>query len=409
MMVAGWHRLISNLIGKSLLQYLWGWLIVLLSLAGNAEFWVIAVNRTHAYPISHRILRKFRLFHDVAILGWPPALILWTERTSASLLRGGSLGAQPDALRWLLLITMAWSIPLFLQVLSWQLVRRRQFQYVDSRQVYAVRGIVPGPQAEILGRPGGLSQKWPWNQYCHLEVNTKSIELRPQRQRLEKPRRTLQVLHLSDLHFIGTPGLAYYEFLVQKALEQPVDIIVFTGDLIDDTALLPKAIAILEPLTRHAACFFILGNHDWRYDFQQIRQALSGSGWRCVAERPEILELDNRRVLLAGTERPWMGDHPPQVMESGFDLTILLSHSPDQLPVAKRLGYDLMLSGHTHGGQVVLPVIGPVYSPSRYGVTFAAGLFPEGRTVLHVSRGIGGKDPLRWNCVPELSRLCVTF
>lgn len=391
------------------MQYLQGWLIVLLSLAGNAEFWVIAVNRTHALPIAHRILRKFRLLHDVAVLGWPLILIFWTERNSASLLRGGSLGAQPEVLRWLLLITMAWSVPLILQVLSWQTVRRRQFQYADSRQVYALRSAVSASPERLIGKPGRLSRLWPWNQYCDLEVNTKSIDLRPQRQRPEKPRRSLQILHLSDLHFTGTPGMAYYEFLVQKALEHPVDMIVFTGDLIDDPELLPGAIAILEPLTKHAACFFILGNHDWRYDFEQIRLALSNGGWRCVAARPEILVVGDRRVLLAGTEWPWMGDHPPMVMDSHCDLTILLSHSPDQLLVARRQGYDLMLSGHTHGGQVVLPVIGPVYSPSRYGVSFAAGLFPAGRTVLHVSRGIGGKDPLRWNCMPEISRLRVSF
>jgi predicted MPP superfamily phosphohydrolase len=67
-----------------------------------------------------------------------------------------------------------------------------------------------------------------------------------------------------------------------------------------------------------------------------------------------------------------------------------------------------MLAGHTHGGQVVLPVIGPVYSPSLFGVSHAAGLFTGGPVALHVSRGLGGKDPLRWHCTPELTRLCVS-
>jgi predicted MPP superfamily phosphohydrolase len=64
-----------------------------------------------------------------------------------------------------------------------------------------------------------------------------------------------------------------------------------------------------------------------------------------------------------------------------------------------------MLSGHTHGGQVVLPVVGPVYSPSLHGVKYASGLFRYPECTLHVSRGLGSKDPLRWNCTPELTWL----
>ena len=86
-------------------------------------------------------------------------------------------------------------------------------------------------------------------------------------------------------------------------------------------------------------------------------------------------------------------------------MRILLSHSPDQFRFAQKGGYNVMLSGHTHGGQVVLPIIGPVYAPSIYGVSFAAGLFRLNKLTLHVSRGIGAKDPLRWRCRPELTCL----
>jgi hypothetical protein len=64
-----------------------------------------------------------------------------------------------------------------------------------------------------------------------------------------------------------------------------------------------------------------------------------------------------------------------------------------------------MLSGHNHGGQVRLPGFGPVYSPSAFGCHYASGVFWESPTLLYVSRGISGKHPLRWNCLPELTRL----
>ena len=68
-------------------------------------------------------------------------------------------------------------------------------------------------------------------------------------------------------------------------------------------------------------------------------------------------------------------------------------------------GIDLMLSGHNHGGQIILPVIGPVFAPSKYGVRYAGGAFWAVPTFLYVSRGLAGRHPLRLNCPPELTRL----
>ncbi len=87
------------------------------------------------------------------------------------------------------------------------------------------------------------------------------------------------------------------------------------------------------------------------------------------------------------------------------DFRLLLSHTPDHFAWARAHGVDLMLSGHNHGGQIVLPVIGPVFAPSRYGVRYAAGAFWSEPTLLYVSRGLSGRHPLRLNCPPELTRI----
>lgn len=89
----------------------------------------------------------------------------------------------------------------------------------------------------------------------------------------------LRILHLSDLHFIGTPGTAYYEFVVRTAMQQQADLILFSGDLIDRPELLDAAVRTLQPLTSLAPCCFVLGNHDWRYDFEEVRRRLQASGW----------------------------------------------------------------------------------------------------------------------------------
>ena len=94
---------------------------------------------------------------------------------------------------------------------------------------------------------------------------------------------------------------------------------------------------------------------------------------------------------------------------SGGVPRILLSHNPDVVEEGEfiRSGYrvDLMLSGHTHGGQVRLPVIGSIFVPSTCGRRYDTGTFAAGRTVLHVSRGLSGKEPLRFRCDPQVTRL----
>ena len=87
---------------------------------------------------------------------------------------------------------------------------------------------------------------------------------------------------------------------------------------------------------------------------------------------------------------------------------ILLSHSPDQLPFAQAHSCDLMLAGHTHGGQIRLPWLGALISPSWYGWRYAGGTYHVPPTLMHVSRGLSGKQPIRLNCPPEIALLVLT-
>ena len=151
--------------------------------------------------------------------------------------------------------------------------------------------------------------------------------------------------------------------------------------------------------------FFILGNHDWYLDTRPIREAMISQGWQDMAGRHLVLDTPGPPLAIGGDERPWMGQHPNFGAGPDQAFRLLLSHTPDNYSWARRAGVDLMLSGHNHGGQVVLPVIGPVYSPSVHGVRFAGGVFYHAPTLLFVSRGVGGQHPLRFNARPEISFL----
>ena len=124
---------------------------------------------------------------------------------------------------------------------------------------------------------------------------------------------------------------------------------------------------------------------------------------------PQYLEADLPRVILVGNERPWFRDLPPVEEIDGWQsprsLRIALSHTPDQIVWARSVGVDLLLAGHLHGGQIRLPGIGPIVSPSKFGVRYNAGLFFLPPTLLYVNRGLSARLPLRWNSKPEVAFL----
>ncbi len=108
-------------------------------------------------------------------------------------------------------------------------------------------------------------------------------------------------------------------------------------------------------------------------------------------------------MAIGGTSAPW-GPAWGRAEVPAADFRILLSHSPDLFYKAQGWGIDLMFSGHNHGGQIRLPLVGAVFMPSRYSRRFDRGFFRAGPTLLYVSEGVGGKHPVRYGCPPEVSR-----
>ena len=120
--------------------------------------------------------------------------------------------------------------------------------------------------------------------------------------------------------------------------------------------------------------------------------------------------MAGQALVLAGNELPWLVpaadmEHCPASFDGRRPLRVLLSHAPDQIDWAQRFDFDLMLAGHTHGGQIRLPVLGSVVVPSRLGTRCAEGEDNLPPTILHVSRGVSSLTLLRWNCPPELALL----
>lgn len=245
----------------------------------------------------------------------------------------------------------------------------------------------------------------PYNESLRLEVNEKQLRI----PRLPPALDGLTVLHLSDLHFTGRIKKGYFQECVRLAAEQPHDLVALTGDLIDTPACVSWLVDVLGQFRARFGAYFVLGNHDSWFETAPIRAELIRARMTDLGGKSLTAQVRGLPLFLAGNELPWMGKPPDLTQSDAQDpagpLRILLSHSPDQYGWARRAGFDLMLAGHTHGGQVQFPLLGPIVAPSHHGVRYASGTFFEPPTVMHVSRGLSGRLPLRFRCLPEIARL----
>ena len=253
----------------------------------------------------------------------------------------------------------------------------------------------PGPRRNVALLPG--------NQQFSLEVSTKTYSL----PRLPQAWDGLSIVLIADTHFRGAVTRRYFELVCEHARALEPDLFVFSGDLFDDMALLDWLEPTLGRLKAPLGQYFVLGNHDWYLDPNVVRHEYERHGWIDLSSR--CIELHKGEsvppIVIAGDETPWMGKHPDLSQVSPDTFRILLSHVPDNIMWARKQKIDLMLAGHTHGGQIRLPLLGPVYAPSLYGCRFASGVFWLDSTLLYVSRGLSGREPFRYNCVPELTKL----
>ena len=242
----------------------------------------------------------------------------------------------------------------------------------------------------------------PGNQLLQIAVQQKTIRL----PNLSPSLDGLRIAHLSDLHMTGQLGREFYDLVVDETNSLAPDIVVITGDILEKEPCLPWIQLTLGRLKANSGKFFILGNHEHRLaDATLLRSALAKAGFIHLGGKCQSLVVHSAEILLAGTELPWFGTAPMLPADDSAAFRILLSHSPDQLNWAKSNQFDLMLAGHTHGGQIRLPWLGALIAPSLYGTRYAGGLYVEPPTLLHVSRGLAGIHPLRFNCPPELALL----
>lgn len=220
---------------------------------------------------------------------------------------------------------------------------------------------------------------------------------------LPEPLDGLHVVQITDLHFAPCFERRFFELVVEACREWRADLVVITGDLVEHDDVIAWIEPILSPLEARLGKFAILGNHDQTHQPEAILDELARAGFETLEGRWTTIVSDGAVLAIGGTSAPW-GPAFEQPDIPTADFRLLLSHSPDLFHRAQEWDIDLMLAGHNHGGQIRLPLIGPVFMPSRYSRRFDRGFFRQGRTLMYVSEGIAGQHPIRYGCAPEVSR-----
>jgi len=259
-----------------------------------------------------------------------------------------------------------------------------------------------GVETYSLGQSSGISQLKRLALRARIELTEHRISLAS----LPESFRGLRIVQLTDIHHgIYFPEAAL-NLVVEMTNKLNPDIVALTGDFVTRSRNYIEPVAeILSGLQATEGVFAVLGNHDFRVGADQIASALDRNGIDVLRNRHVTLHRRGQKVCLAGIDDFLYRADLPRALRGipEHTPTVLLSHNPAIIEDASRLGIGLVLSGHTHGGQVRLPLVGCVYGRSAEKMRFKKGRDSLRGTQIYVSRGLGTVVlPIRYGCPPEI-------
>lgn len=216
----------------------------------------------------------------------------------------------------------------------------------------------------------------------------------------------LRVVFAADFHY-----KPYEKWRLERDVRtinaQNPDIVLFGGDYVNGhkkgfTLPIDEISAEFSKIKSKYGVYAVLGNHDGWHDEDGITKSLEANGIKILKNSSELVKAA-KPFYIAGVEDMQTGNPDTQKALAGTSgSVILLSHTPDIIESVPA-GVKLVLAGHLHGGQVVIPRHGPLVAPSKFGTKYASGFFDENGKKLIVTRGLGTSIlPLRFHCMPEI-------
>jgi predicted MPP superfamily phosphohydrolase len=365
---------------------------------GNTVIQVFLMNYLYACPFPKAVLKPVRLIVAVSLSVGAAAFawLLWEyDFDWLALLAGSNFFVSA----YVVVCWQAGFVVLPLATLNNYRIRRSGIVESNHTQMVDV--------ARELGfKPAGLGKRrlealLPFNQCFQVDFSERTLRLPT----LPAAWDGLQILHLSDVHFSGTPDRAFYLHVIDRCRQWQPDLLALTGDIVDTHVHHRWILPVLGRLRWNSVAFAILGNHDQWREPERVRRRLRRCGMRVLGNGWETIEVRGELMTVIGHEGPWFGPPPDLTACPAEGFRLCLSHTPDNIAWARRHRIDLVLAGHVHGGQIRLPVLGSIFVPSKYSRRYDQGTFHEPPTVMHVSRGLAGEHSLRYNCRPEVTLL----
>lgn len=222
----------------------------------------------------------------------------------------------------------------------------------------------------------------------------------------------LRVGLLADFHFRPDHDEALVEKVVARVHAEDLDLLTLAGDYVTHSgAVLAPLLRMLEGVQTRHGVFAVLGNHDgWHPGRDFVRRSFEKAGIPFLINRNSLLRIQGEPLAVAGSDFVWLGKPDPAAMLKGIAPTtpvLALVHEPDYFDVlSARRDILLQVSGHTHGGQCRVPLVGYAPANVKYGRNYIQGSYTRDGSNLFVTRGVGTVGPrVRFACPPELAVL----
>jgi predicted MPP superfamily phosphohydrolase len=368
--------------------------------AGHTFLLVTSLNILYAWPWPHGVLRFTRKIDVLIILMGP--LFFWYLMGFHD---GQGVKWEVDGRGYLTpYLAFCWLLGFVVVPLAMIRYHCRRAPTALAKNDTATVDVASELGYRPIGQAhGSFLARLPGNQVFQVDFTERTLLL-PQ---LPSAWDGLTILHLTDLHFCGTPDKAFFRFVMDRCQTQwgDFDLVALTGDVVDSSRHHRWILPVLGRLRWRIGAFAILGNHDsWR-DTGLIRRRLRKIGMHVLGNGWEEVQVRGEPMIVIGNESPWFRPEPDLSPCPGGAFRLCLSHTPDRIAWARKNRIDLMLAGHVHGGQIRVPLIGSLFVPSRYSRRYDCGTFFEPPTLMHVGRGLAGQHPLRFNCRPEVTRI----
>jgi predicted MPP superfamily phosphohydrolase len=216
-----------------------------------------------------------------------------------------------------------------------------------------------------------------------------------------------RIAFLTDTHVASFMRRGFFREVVAQTMRFQPDLILLGGDFVTWERHIPlMAELLLTDLSAPDGVYAVLGNHDYWANADGVIAAMTSRGVRFVVNRSVTIQRGDDRIALAGIDELYRGTPDINAAFALVDPRIPclgLSHHPDIIELLGDRRVDLLVCGHTHGGQIRVPFFGALVVPSKHEGRYASGFHRKGGVLLYVSRGIGAIPPLRILCKPEVA------